>query len=196
MSSLLSWFVFSFLSFDCSAVLATLILTLSLLSLCVLLLSCPAKLVALREAVQSKRDSLFFFLFSMRLFPFSPNFLVNLLSPIVGVPYHLFVASIFFGLLLSLLPFSTLSCFFFLLSFFVPSPSLRSFFLYPGLMPYNFACVQAGNQLASLDTILSPANLVKLTICAAIFLLPHFFKSRMYFSVFALSDSLSISSFF
>ena len=42
--------------------------------------------------------NLFLFLVGLRLFPFTPNWLLNLVAPLVGVPMLLFSASVFVGL--------------------------------------------------------------------------------------------------
>ncbi|CAI8055240.1 Transmembrane protein 41A-A, partial [Geodia barretti] len=47
----------------------------------------------------SKRAELLLVLLSLRLFPMSPNWLLNLSSPLFGVPLHLFFISVLFGLL-------------------------------------------------------------------------------------------------
>ncbi|CAI8036392.1 Transmembrane protein 41A, partial [Geodia barretti] len=47
----------------------------------------------------SKGTELLLVLLSLRLFPMSPNWLLNLSSPLLGVPLHLFFISVLFGLL-------------------------------------------------------------------------------------------------
>ena len=42
-------------------------------------------------------DSLFFFLLFLRLFPMSPNWFLNMASPILNVPVHLFFPSVLIG---------------------------------------------------------------------------------------------------
>ena len=42
-------------------------------------------------------DSLFFFLLFLRLFPMSPNWFLNMASPILNIPIHLFFMSVFIG---------------------------------------------------------------------------------------------------
>ncbi|XP_062516880.1 transmembrane protein 41A-A-like isoform X2 [Corticium candelabrum] len=62
------------------------------------------------ESFQSKvsenNDGLFFFLLFLRLFPMTPNWLINIASPLVGVPIHLFFLSVFIGLM----PYNFLCC--------------------------------------------------------------------------------------
>ncbi|KAI9145431.1 snare associated Golgi protein-domain-containing protein [Paraphysoderma sedebokerense] len=48
---------------------------------------------------ERRKGDLFFYLLFMRLFPFTPNWLLNIVSPYLSVPIHLFSASIFLGLL-------------------------------------------------------------------------------------------------
>eukprot|EP01017_Pseudomicrothorax_dubius_P029119 TRINITY_DN3507_c0_g2_i1.p1 TRINITY_DN3507_c0_g2~~TRINITY_DN3507_c0_g2_i1.p1 ORF type:complete len:105 (-),score=13.75 TRINITY_DN3507_c0_g2_i1:50-364(-) len=50
--------------------------------------------------VYSNRDHLFWYMLSLRLTPLVPNWLVNISSPIVGIPLTHF----FFGTLLGLMP--------------------------------------------------------------------------------------------
>jgi uncharacterized membrane protein YdjX (TVP38/TMEM64 family) len=57
----------------------------------------------LDEESKSVKD-LFLLLVSMRLFPFTPNWLLNIASGVVGVPLHLFAGSVGLGLL----PYNTL----------------------------------------------------------------------------------------
>jgi len=59
----------------------------------------PQKLAALQKKVDNQKDDLFWFLILLRIVPFTPNWLLNLLSPIVDVPFNLFWASIFIGLM-------------------------------------------------------------------------------------------------
>ncbi|KAH9513791.1 Transmembrane protein 41A-A [Bulinus truncatus] len=49
--------------------------------------------------VQRNRDSLFFFLLFIRMFPMSPSWFINMVAPIVGIPVHLFFPSVFIGLM-------------------------------------------------------------------------------------------------
>ena len=47
--------------------------------------------------VAENRDGLFFYLLFLRLFPMSPNWFMNMVAPLVGVPVHLFFLSVFIG---------------------------------------------------------------------------------------------------
>lgn len=57
------------------------------------------KLESFREKIRNQRqnNSLFPLLISLRLFPMTPNWFLNIVSPIVGIPVHLFFLSVFFG---------------------------------------------------------------------------------------------------
>jgi len=61
----------------------------------------PDKLTMFREKIieWQKSQNLFFYLVAARLFPFTPNWFINMASPILGVPIHLFFISVFFGLM-------------------------------------------------------------------------------------------------
>ncbi|XP_065836257.1 transmembrane protein 41A-like [Oscarella lobularis] len=56
--------------------------------------------------VAANSNGLFFFLLSLRIFPMTPNWLINVASPLVGVPIHLFYFSVLFGLM----PYNLLCC--------------------------------------------------------------------------------------
>uniref|UniRef100_A0A1B6F4W1 VTT domain-containing protein n=1 Tax=Cuerna arida TaxID=1464854 RepID=A0A1B6F4W1_9HEMI len=60
---------------------------------------CPAQIKFLQEKVNKNADRLVYYLLFLRLFPMSPNWLINLLSPIVGVPLHLFFLTVLIGLM-------------------------------------------------------------------------------------------------
>ena len=47
--------------------------------------------------LRSDEGSLLFLLISLRLFPMTPNSLLNMASPVVGVPLHLFFISVLIG---------------------------------------------------------------------------------------------------
>jgi len=61
----------------------------------------PQKVDQLRGRVltEEKRGSLFYFLLFLRLFPASPNWLLNILSPLAGVPLFHFFPSVALGLI-------------------------------------------------------------------------------------------------
>jgi len=44
-------------------------------------------------------NNLLWYLLFLRIVPFTPNWLLNLISPLVGVPFNLFIISVFFGLI-------------------------------------------------------------------------------------------------
>ncbi|XP_065913944.1 transmembrane protein 41A-like [Dysidea avara] len=53
----------------------------------------------LEDLMLESQSSLVFFLLSLRLFPVTPNWLLNMASPIVGVPILPFFISVFIGLM-------------------------------------------------------------------------------------------------
>jgi len=61
----------------------------------------PQKIVDMREriSIEEKNGSLFFFLLFLRLFPASPNWLINILSPLAGVHIFYFFSTVAFGLI-------------------------------------------------------------------------------------------------
>ncbi|KAL1464736.1 hypothetical protein WDU94_004356 [Cyamophila willieti] len=59
----------------------------------------PNKIAYLRTEVEKNRNNLVFYLLSIRVFPITPNFLVNLLSPFVGIPLKTFFFTSLFGLM-------------------------------------------------------------------------------------------------
>ncbi|KAG8266153.1 Transmembrane protein 41A [Homalodisca vitripennis] len=58
---------------------------------------CPAQIKFLQEKVNKNADRLVYYLLFLRLFPMTPNWLINLLSPIAGVPLHLFFLTVLIG---------------------------------------------------------------------------------------------------
>lgn len=59
----------------------------------------PEKVAFMQQKVQDNMDSLFFFLLFLRLFPMSPNWFLNMASPILNIPIHLFFLSVLIGLM-------------------------------------------------------------------------------------------------
>lgn len=61
----------------------------------------PGKLHQIRKQVYeaTKRQELLYYLLCLRVFPFSPNWLLNITCPWLKVPKHLFFLSVFFGLM-------------------------------------------------------------------------------------------------
>ncbi|XP_022103277.1 transmembrane protein 41A-A-like [Acanthaster planci] len=53
----------------------------------------------LQKKVEDNLDSLFFFLLFLRLFPMSPNWFLNISSPIIGIPPLQFFLSVLIGLM-------------------------------------------------------------------------------------------------
>jgi len=58
----------------------------------------PDKLTQLRYKVDTNRRRLPFFLLSLRLVPVTPNWFINITSPILGIPISLFAFTALLGL--------------------------------------------------------------------------------------------------
>lgn len=59
----------------------------------------PDKVAVLQDKVQQNRSRLLYWLLFLRLFPMTPNWFLNIASPVVGIPLHLFFLSVFIGLM-------------------------------------------------------------------------------------------------
>ncbi|XP_071505286.1 transmembrane protein 41A-like [Diadema antillarum] len=60
---------------------------------------CAERVKPLQKLVQDNLEGLFFFLLFLRLFPMSPNWFLNMASPILDVPVVQFFLSVFVGLM-------------------------------------------------------------------------------------------------
>ncbi|XP_075533190.1 transmembrane protein 41A-like [Dermacentor variabilis] len=59
----------------------------------------PDKVKLFQDKVKENRDRLLYWLLFLRLFPMTPNWFLNIASPVVGVPLHLFFISVLIGLM-------------------------------------------------------------------------------------------------
>lgn len=59
----------------------------------------PDKVALLQNKVKENRSRLLYWLLFLRLFPMTPNWFLNIASPVVGIPLHLFFLSVFIGLM-------------------------------------------------------------------------------------------------
>ncbi|XP_071444614.1 transmembrane protein 41A-like [Hetaerina americana] len=59
----------------------------------------PNQILSLQRKVQSNSHRLLYFLLFLRIFPVTPNWFINVASPIAGVPLHLFFLTVLVGLL-------------------------------------------------------------------------------------------------
>ncbi|WAR09601.1 T41AA-like protein [Mya arenaria] len=59
----------------------------------------PNKVEFMQKKVSDNSDSLLFFLLFLRFFPMTPNWFLNMVSPILDIPLHLFFISVFIGLM-------------------------------------------------------------------------------------------------
>ncbi|KAG7315911.1 hypothetical protein KOW79_020777 [Hemibagrus wyckioides] len=62
----------------------------------------PEKVAMLQRKVEENRSSLFFFLLFLRFFPMTPNWFLNVTSPILNIPIPMF----FFSVLIGLIPYN------------------------------------------------------------------------------------------
>lgn len=62
----------------------------------------PDKVAPLQRKVEENRNSLFFFLLFLRLFPMTPNWFLNLSAPILNIP----IGQFFFSVLIGLIPYN------------------------------------------------------------------------------------------
>ncbi|XP_016284945.2 transmembrane protein 41A isoform X2 [Monodelphis domestica] len=62
----------------------------------------PDKVAMLQKKVEDNRNSLFFFLLFLRLFPMTPNWFLNFSSPILNIP----IVQFFFSILIGLIPYN------------------------------------------------------------------------------------------
>ncbi|KAK3923295.1 Transmembrane protein 41A [Frankliniella fusca] len=58
----------------------------------------PNQLKSFQEKVQKNSHQLLYYLLFLRMFPMSPNWLINVIAPLVGVPLPLFFFTVLFGL--------------------------------------------------------------------------------------------------
>jgi uncharacterized membrane protein YdjX (TVP38/TMEM64 family) len=59
----------------------------------------PSRVVDANKKIQEHKDNLLFYLLFLRLTPIVPNWLINLASPIIGVPFGMFVLATLLGLM-------------------------------------------------------------------------------------------------
>jgi len=57
------------------------------------------KVTKISSLVKENKDDLLFYLIFIRMVPFTPNWLLNVVSPIVDIPFGYFVLSVFVGLM-------------------------------------------------------------------------------------------------
>ncbi|XP_006012557.1 transmembrane protein 41A isoform X2 [Latimeria chalumnae] len=62
----------------------------------------PDRVAMLQRKVEENQSSLFFFLLFLRLFPMTPNWFLNLTSPILNIP----ITQFFFSVLIGLIPYN------------------------------------------------------------------------------------------
>lgn len=103
--------------------------------LAVMLLNKSSRLEQLkRKVANASGGNLVFLLISFRLFPFTPNWFLNIASPHLAIPVDKFFASVLLG------EFGHVGFVYIILCL-------------AGLMPYNLICVQTGSTLSSINSI-------------------------------------------
>jgi len=107
---------------------------------------------------EKRAGSLFFYLITLRLFPFTPNWLLNLSAPLVGVPFLHF----FFSCALGLLPYVYVT-------------------VTAGDTLHTLSVRQSarGAPSMSLSDVMDTATVIKLALMALAFLTPTLIKRRM-----------------
>jgi len=64
-----------------------------------LMLCCSERIKSTGKAMESHKSDMLWYMTFLRLIPMSPNWLINITAPIVGVPFGTFAASVFIGLM-------------------------------------------------------------------------------------------------
>jgi uncharacterized membrane protein YdjX (TVP38/TMEM64 family) len=59
----------------------------------------PDMIKQLELRINRNRSNLFFYLLFLRISPILPNWFINIASPIVNIPWHVFTAATFLGLI-------------------------------------------------------------------------------------------------
>nr|CAD7201065.1 unnamed protein product [Timema douglasi] len=52
-----------------------------------------------KEVVEENSHQLVYYLLFLRMFPITPNMLINLISPLIGIPFNMFLVAVFIGLM-------------------------------------------------------------------------------------------------
>jgi len=59
----------------------------------------PNKIMSFKNSIENNKDNLFYYFLFLRITPLFPNWLLNLSSPIVGIPIIYFIIGTFIGLI-------------------------------------------------------------------------------------------------
>ncbi|RHY28912.1 hypothetical protein DYB32_005602 [Aphanomyces invadans] len=125
----------------------------------------PDMLASFKTKIAANRSNLFYYMLFLRLTPLLPNWFVNVASPLVGVPFGVFVGATFIGAFQRLLS----------------SPQGRCMRI--GLIPANCIHISTGATLGSTAADAgSGNNLINFGILFALqflALLPTLFKSKL-----------------
>jgi uncharacterized membrane protein YdjX (TVP38/TMEM64 family) len=64
-----------------------------------LMMCCSERIKSTGKAMEAHKSDMLWYMTFLRLIPMSPNWLINVTAPIVGVPFGVFAASVFIGLM-------------------------------------------------------------------------------------------------
>jgi uncharacterized membrane protein YdjX (TVP38/TMEM64 family) len=59
----------------------------------------PKRILQFKHSIEQNKENLFFYMLFLRITPLLPNWLINLSSPVVGVPYYHFILATCIGLM-------------------------------------------------------------------------------------------------
>nr|CAD7570626.1 unnamed protein product [Timema californicum] len=59
----------------------------------------PDKIQYFQNKVEENSHQLVYYLLFLRMFPITPNMLINLISPLIGIPFNMFLVAVFIGLM-------------------------------------------------------------------------------------------------
>lgn len=173
--SILSGFLFKFhvaliLVCSCSAIGATLCYLLSqLVGRRLVKHYFPERAQKWSEQVDKHRNELLSYILFLRMTPFLPNWFINLVAPVIGVPLYPFAIGTFLGNLQQSI-YSIHSIYFFI-----------SFFFIAGVAPPSFLAIQAGqtlNTMTSSSDAFSVRSMLLLGVFAVLSLSPVIFKKQ------------------
>lgn len=171
--SILSGFLFNFpvaltLVCFCSALGATLCYMLSqLVGRRIVKHFFPKRANDWAAQVERHKDELLSYMLFLRMTPFLPNWFINLVAPVIGVPLFPFAVGTFFGMHF----------------FFVRSKifEILSFGACAGVAPPSFLAIQAGktlNTMTSSTDAVSWTSMLLLLLFACVTLVPVIFKKQ------------------
>lgn len=124
------------------------------------------------EQVDKHRNELFSYILFLRMTPLLPNWFINLVAPVIGVPLYPFALGTFLGKNFSI---------FFLFFTKIKKISYNFIFYCIGVAPPSFLAIQAGqtlNTMASSSDAFSLKSTILLALFAILSLVPVIFKKQ------------------